>query len=450
MRADLIARYADERLPRYTSYPTAPHFTTEVGPAVYGGWLEALPADVAASLYLHVPFCRRMCWYCGCNTAVSLRDEPISAYVDALLTEIAMVRARLGREVDIAHVHFGGGTPTIVAPGDFARIMGAIDKAFRLRPEAEIAIEIDPRVLTAEMAATLGRCGVNRASLGVQSLDPAVQTAINRKQSFDETELAVDRLRAAGIAGINIDLIYGLPLQTVASCLDTVEACLALRPDRFAVFGYAHVPSFKKHQRRIDAATLPAGPGRHRQAEAIAGQLLAAGYRQIGLDHFALPTDAMATAADEGHLHRNFQGYTTDPAVALIGLGASAIGKLPQGYVQNEVVTRTYLSAIDEGRLATARGFALAGDDRLRAALIERVMCDFRVDIDAVCRGHGVTADRVADAWPELDRLAAEGAIRRDGSVVEVAPDARALVRVVAASFDAYRKTSARPHSPAL
>ena len=257
MRADLIARYADERLPRYTSYPTAPHFTAEVGPATYGGWLEALPADVAASLYLHVPFCRRMCWYCGCNTAVSLRDEPISAYMDALLAEIAMVRARLGREIDLAHVHFGGGTPTIVAPDDFARIMAAIDAAFRLRPEAEIAIEIDPRVLTAEMAAMLGRCGVNRASLGVQSLDPAVQAAINRRQSFDETALAVDRLRAAGIAGINIDLIYGLPLQTVASCLETVDACLTLRPDRFAVFGYAHVPAFKKHQRRIDAAPCP-------------------------------------------------------------------------------------------------------------------------------------------------------------------------------------------------
>ena len=450
MRADLIARYADERLPRYTSYPTAPHFAAEVGSATYGGWLEALPGDVAASLYLHVPFCRRMCWYCGCNTAVSLRDEPISTYADALLAEIAMVRARLGREIALAHVHFGGGTPTIVAPDDFARITAAIDAAFRLRPEAEIAIEIDPRVLTGEMAAMLGRCGVNRASLGVQSLDPAVQAAINRKQSFDETALAVDRLCAAGIAGINIDLIYGLPLQTVASCLETVDACLTLRPDRFAVFGYAHVPTFKKHQRRINAATLPAGQDRHRQAEAIAGRLVATGYRQIGLDHFALPTDAMAIAADEGRLHRNFQGYTTDPAAALIGLGASAIGKLPQGYVQNEVVTRTYLSAIHEGRLATAKGFALGGDDRLRAALIERVMCDFRVDIDAVCRGYGVTADHVADAWPELERLAAEGAIHREGSVLEVAPDARALVRVVAASFDAYRKTSARPHSPAL
>jgi len=305
-------------------------------------------------------------------------------------------------------------------------------------------------VLTAEMAAMLGQCGINRASLGVQSLDPAVQAAINRKQGYDETALAVDRLRAAGIAGINIDLIYGLPLQTVASCLATVDACLALEPDRFAVFGYAHVPSFKKHQRRIDAAGLPGGADRHRQAEAIAERLVAAGYRRIGLDHFALPTDAMAVAADEGRLHRNFQGYTTDPAAALIGLGASAIGRLPQGYVQNEVVTRTYLAAIREGRLATAKGFALRGDDRLRAALIERVMCDFRVDIDAVCRGYGVTADRVADAWPELDRLAAEGAIRRQGGVVEIAPDARALVRVVAASFDAYRKASARPHSPAL
>ncbi len=214
MRSDLIARYADERLPRYTSYPTAPHFTADIGPDVYGDWLAALPAHAVGSLYVHVPFCRRMCWYCGCNTAVSQRDEPIAAYMGSLSDEIAMVSARIGRPLDVAHLHFGGGTPTIVGPDDFRRVMDTIRQAFALRDDAEIAIEIDPRTLTAAMAEALGAGGVTRASLGVQTLDPDVQAAINRRQGFDRTREAIDRLRAAGIAAINIDLIYGLPRQT--------------------------------------------------------------------------------------------------------------------------------------------------------------------------------------------------------------------------------------------
>jgi oxygen-independent coproporphyrinogen-3 oxidase len=223
----------------------------------------------------------------------------------------------------------------------------------------------------------------------VQSLDATVQAAINRRQSIDETALAVDRLRAAGVGGINIDLIYGLPHQTAASCVATGEACLALRPDRFSVFGYAHVPGFKRHQRKIDEAALPDGPARGAQADAITEVLEAAGYRRIGLDHFALPHDELAIAAGSGSLHRNFQGYTTDDADVLIGLGASAIGRLPQGYVQNAAVTRDYLAVPAAGGLATVRGFALAPDDRLRAALIERLMCDFRVDVAEICGRHG-------------------------------------------------------------
>jgi oxygen-independent coproporphyrinogen-3 oxidase len=261
----------------------------------------------------------------------------------------------------------------------------------------------------------------------------------------------VERLRAAGVNGINIDLIYGLPHQTVESCLATVDQCVTLKPDRFSVFGYAHVPGFKKHQRRIDATALPGGAERAAQAEAIAARLEDAGYRRIGLDHFARPGDAMAVAGGAGGLHRNFQGYTTDPADTLIGFGASAIGRLPQGYVQNAAVTRDYLAAIGAGRLATARGFALSGDDRLRADLIERLMCDFRVDMDDVCRRHGMARAVLADALPDLDRLAAEGVIHRDGGRIELAADALALVRAVAAAFDAYRSGGAgRTHAPAL
>jgi oxygen-independent coproporphyrinogen-3 oxidase len=391
-----------------------------------------------------------MCWYCGCNTVVTQRDEPIEAYLAALRHEIALVGAALSSPLSVAHLHFGGGTPTIVNPRDLVELMDVLRSTFAIRDDAEIAVEIDPRTLTTGMAATLGKIGVTRASLGVQSLDPTVQQAINRVQSFDETAVAAERLRRAGVRGINVDLIYGLPHQTVASAVATVETILALQPDRFSVFGYAHVPSFKHHQRKIDAAALPNGPERHAQSEAIAARLVEAGYVRIGIDHFALPGDPMTRAQAERRLHRNFQGYTTDAADALIGLGASAIGRLPQGYVQNEVLIGAYVSDASSGQLATAKGFAFRRDDRLRGELIERLMCDFRVDLDAVCERYGEPLDRLTGVGADLDRFAAEGLIRREGGVIELEPEARSLVRAVAASFDAYLPQSTRTHSPAV
>ncbi len=450
MRPDLIARYADQRLPRYTSYPTAPHFSPGVGPDTYAGWLAATPAGTPASLYVHVPFCRRMCWYCGCNTAVTLRDEPIAAYGDRLKAEIGRIGQHLGKRLPVVHLHFGGGTPTIMAPDLFRALMALLHETFDFGASAERAIEIDPRTLTRDMVDVLATSGINRASLGVQSLDPVVQKAINRVQTYEETAAAVTWLRDAGIAGINLDLIYGLPHQTVASSIETVNECLALRPDRIAVFGYAHVPSFKKHQRRIDTATLPGGEERNTQAEAIGETLKAAGYRQIGIDHYAHPDDSLAVAQGEGRLHRNFQGYTTDPAKLLIGFGASAIGRLPQGYVQNDPVVRGYSEMIAAGGLATVKGYALTDDDRLRADLIERLMCDFRVDVDAVCRRHGRTAETLGDALARIDAMEADGIVRRTDGVIEIAPDAQALARAVAATFDAYLPNSTRVHSPAL
>ena len=331
MRPDLAACYGQERLPRYTSYPTAPHFSGSIGPETYAQWLKAIPRAATASLYLHVPFCRSMCWYCGCHTTIARRDEPISAYAAALRCELDLVSRRIERRIKVDHIHFGGGTPTIMAPELFVDLIGAIRHAFFVLSSAEIAVEIDPRTLTARMVDALGLAGVNRASLGVQSFDPVVQRAINRVQSFEETAEAVTSLRRAGIAGINFDLIYGLPYQTVASCLDTVRRSVELRPDRFSVFGYAHVPTFKKYQRKIAEAWLPDSLERLDQSYAIANALKEAGYLQIGLDHFALPGDAMAVAQRDGTLRRNFQGYTTDTSNLLLGFGASAIGHLPQG-----------------------------------------------------------------------------------------------------------------------
>ncbi|WP_376986484.1 oxygen-independent coproporphyrinogen III oxidase [Bosea sp. R86505] len=442
--------YLDERLPRYTSYPTAPHFAGDVDGDCYGDWLSSLPSDAKGSLYLHVPFCRSMCWYCGCHTTVALRDPPIGAYLAVLRQEIEAVAARLTTPLDVRHVHFGGGTPTILAPKDFVDLIALLREHFCLHRDAEIAVEIDPRHLSPAMVEALREAGVNRASLGVQSFDPDVQRAINRVQSVDRTAAVIAQLREAGIGGVNLDLIYGLPRQSTASCIETVEHCLAMAPDRFSIFGYAHVPDFKKHQQRIALADLPDGAARHEQAEAMAQHLVAAGYVRIGLDHFARPGDEMAQALGSGQLRRNFQGYTTDGCEALIGFGASAIGRLPQGYVQNEVVTGRYGERVREGGLATVRGYRLSDDDRLRADLIERLMCDLSVDVEAVCARHGADPEELAPSFARLAPLVQDGMVQRDGAVIRMPDRARLLVRKVASAFDAHIDQPARRYSRAV
>jgi len=391
-----------------------------------------------------------MCWYCGCNTTIARRAEPVAEYLAALRSEIDMVAYHTAGPLRVSHVHFGGGTPTIVSPAQFAELMKLLREKFTLLPGAEVAIEIDPRTLTREMIRELGASGVTRASLGVQSFDPAVQQAINRIQSFEDTATAVEGLRKAGVGGINFDLIYGLPNQTVASCFDTVQKCLQLRPDRLSVFGYAHVPTFKKHQRKIDEAVLPDGANRHLQANMIACSLTNAGYRQIGLDHFALPGDDLVAAQAAGTLHRNFQGYTTDTSDVLVGFGASAIGRLDQGYVQNDAATRSYCTQIGRGDLATRKGYALSDDDRLRADIIERIMCDFRVDLQQVCTRHGTTPAAVLQSASRLHTLMADGIVDLEGAVLSVRDDARHLVRSVAYAFDAYIGTSGPVYSRAV
>ena len=449
-RSDLNSRYGEERLPRYTSYPTAPHFSGAITQQTYRGWLESIPQQRTVSLYLHIPFCQSMCWYCGCNTTIAKRNEPVAEYLEALRREIGMVADRVAGRLPVGQVHFGGGTPTIMTPAQFAELMELLQRRFTILPDAEVAIEIDPRTLTRDMIHELGASGVTRASLGVQSFDPTVQQAIHREQSFDATATAAEGLRAAGVSGINFDLIYGLPYQTVGSCADTVRQCLELRPDRLSVFGYAHVPTFKTHQRKIDEIVLPDGAERYLQANTIASSLVAAGYRQIGLDHFALPEDSLTTAQAAGCLHRNFQGYTTDTSDVLIGFGASAIGRLDQGYVQNDPMTRSYCTQINGGDLATRKGYALTADDRLRADIIERVMRDFRVDLQQISARHGTTPDALLRSATRLPALMADGIAHLDGPVLSIADDARHLVRSVASVFDAYLGASGPVYSRAV
>lgn len=433
---ETFARYAAMRVPRYTSYPTAPNFSAAIGKVEYRRWLQSLLVDEPVSIYLHIPFCRQMCWYCGCHTSVTRRHAPVSRYVSTLIREIGLVASKVESRLTVGHLHWGGGSPTLLTAGDVDLIDSALRENFNIDRMAENAVEIDPRTLTPELASAFARARVNRASLGVQSFDPKVQEAINREQSIETTATAVRLLRQSGIAGINLDLIYGLPFQTITSCLDTVEQALRLEPDRFAVFGYAHVPSFKPHQRKIDQSALPGPSERHEQAQAISWKLTEAGYRQIGLDHFALPGDRLASASEAGTLHRNFQGYTTDACKILLGFGASAIGRLPQGSVQNATAIPDYERSIAAGDLATARGCLLSKEDQRRGAIIEALMCNFKVELDRV------------DG--RLSRLEGDGLIRRSGDFIEVVEEARPLVRTVAAAFDAYLPDSGATHAVAI
>lgn len=450
MPSGAIAKYSNERVPRYTSYPTAPHFAATVDAHAYREWMSRLPDAARLSLYLHIPFCRSLCWYCGCHTVVAGDRAAIDRYLAALEGEISLVAGILKSRQKVAHVHWGGGTPTIVGPEAFGRVMRLIRRSFDFEPGAEIAVEIDPRRLDDATAATLAQSGVTRASLGVQSFDPVVQRAVNRVQSLAQTQAAAAMLRSAGISALNIDLLYGLPRETAESCRETAAAALTLAPDRLAVFGYAHVPQLKPHQQRLDAAALPGAAERWRQEQAIAETLLAAGYRRIGLDHYALPSDALARAQAAGRLRRNFQGYTDDPADALLGFGASAIGELPEGYVQNTPRIAKWIASIEAGEPATVRGIELGGEDRLRRDVIERLMCDLSVDVLATCRRHGAETTALDEPLARLRPLAADGVVCLKGSVVSVPEAARPLLRCIAAVFDAYLDPESGRHAVAV
>ncbi len=449
MTRTLIEKYGETRLPRYTSYPTAPLFSSDIGPGAYADWLRCVPSGESTSLYLHIPFCREMCWYCGCHTTITARDQPILDYLDVLQKEIRLVSQTRQDPLAIGEIHFGGGTPTIMTPDAFTTLIGVLRENVAIGSATRIAVEIDPRTLTAEMAGALGQSGVTRASLGVQSFDPVVQKAINRLQSAEMTAEAVSGLRANGIDAINFDLIYGLPFQTIRSCVETVEAAIEMRPDRFSVFGYAHVPGFKKHQRLIDETVLAGAQERNEQAEAIAAALVAAGYRRIGLDHFALPQDDLAIASESGRLHRNFQGYTTDECRTLIGLGASSIGRFAEGYVQNEVPLGLYAKRISEGALATTKGYAMTAEDRFRAEVIERLMCDFRADLSTIATSHGFAPKLLTDNNLRLRQLIDDGVVYLDADIVQVRDDNRFMIRAVASAFDAYFANAGRSFSKA-
>ncbi len=434
----LIAKYGG-RMPRYTSYPTAVQFSAAIGAADYHQWLARLGrANGAVSIYIHVPFCAQLCWYCGCHTKVVNSRAPIRAYVANLLAEIALVAAALSERLTVASVHFGGGTPNMLSSDELTAILGRLAENFDLAEEADIAVEIDPRLLSREWAAAAARAGVKRASLGVQDFCPEVQTAIHRVQSCETVARAMDALRAASVGSINLDLMVGLPRQSLSSLSATVAAAKSLAPDRLSLFGYAHVPWLKPHQKLINEADLPNARMRlmmQRQATAL---FEAAGFQRIGLDHFARPEDGLAGAVAEQRLRRNFQGYTSDAANVLLGFGASAIGRLPQAYVQNAADIAQWQSQVEAGALPVTRGVALGASDFFRAEIIERLMCDFHVDLAAVAARHGRTPVRLDRERAILAEMEVDGLVTLAGSVVDVTGEGRDFVRSVCAVFDRY------------
>ncbi len=438
---DLIVRY-DGKGPRYTSYPTADRFTTGFGPADYQAILHReAPGTVLKplSLYFHLPFCNTICYYCACNKVITKDRSQADTYIDHLVKEINLQADQLPHRARVWQLHFGGGTPTFLSDVQFERLMQAIRDRFDLQPGGEFSIEIDPRKVSTETVQLLARLGFNRMSVGVQDFNPAVQQAVNRIQSFGETRQVIEDARACGFRSVSIDLIYGLPRQTADSVSATIEQVLALRPDRLALYNYAHLPERFMPQRRIDPQELPSAQVK---LDILAGsirQLTDAGYVFIGMDHFALPDDELAVAQRRGRLHRNFQGYSTHADCDLMAFGVSAISKVGPTYCQNVKSLDDYYAVIDSGQLAVERGLLLNRDDLLRRSIIQSLMCQFELSFQPVEISYLIEFSQYfAEELADLARLAEDGLLSIEPDRIVVLPAGRLLVRSIAMVFDRY------------
>ncbi len=446
---DLIRKYSIPG-PRYTSYPPATKFTAELAPLR----LEAAIADDnraggPLSLYFHLPFCESRCWFCGCNTVITRRRESAAEYLDDLAREMRLTAARMDRARPVTQIHLGGGTPTFFPPEELRRLGALIREIFTVGPDCEFSVEIDPRRLTEAHVAALRDIGARRASLGVQDTNPRVQVAIHRIQPQQMNEAAFAWLRAAGFTSINVDLIHGLPLQTPQSFATTISDVLRLGPDRLSVFSYAHVPWIKPAQKIFDQRAQLPGPEERLAMAAVAHeQLTAAGYIDIGLDHFAKPDDELAVALREGTLHRNFQGYSTQGGASLYAFGVSAISSTPDSYRQNYKTVEEWRVALDAGQLPVERGLRLTAEDARRRVIIMRLMCDRRLDYHELSRELGLDFPAVyAAEIAALDDLEADGLLRRTPGGLEVARAGGPLLRVIAMRFDPTVSASALQHS---
>ena len=438
----------EARVPRYTSYPPATRFSPAIGAREAMSWIGQIAPGSRISLYVHIPFCSRLCWFCACRTQGTRTRGPLDAYLEHLQAEIGLLASAMPEGVTIEHLHWGGGTPTLLPPESLRALARAITERFPLAEGAQFSVEIDPNEVDDARLDALVEAGLNRASIGVQDFDPKIQETIGRIQSHETTRAVIEALRTRGIPSLNMDILYGLPHQSLERITDSVNKVLALRPDRVALYGYAHVPWMARRQSLIPTDALPTPQERLDLFERARGLFLAAGYEEIGIDHFALPDDGLARAQRAGTMRRNFQGYTEDGSEILIGLGASAISRYPQGYAQNAPATSEYQKAIASGALATARGHRFGEEDLIRGRMIEMLLCDFAIDLAQIAALPGAgpeTADRLLQ--PLLDEF--EGLVERTPERFVILPHARALARIIARRLDAY-EMRATGHSLAV
>lgn len=449
-KIEILRRYGlfDAKVPRYTSYPPANHFQSGEGNRHQTAWLEAVPEGSEVSLYVHIPFCKRLCWFCACRTQGTRTMRPVDAYIDILKRELEAVRNRLPGNVRMARLHLGGGTPTILAPQMMTDLLHTIFDTFATANGFEFSVEIDPTEAAEDLLEVLVQFGMNRASIGVQDFEPKVQEAIGRPQTLEQTTRVADHLRGNGVRSLNLDLLYGLPRQTASSFQKTLVHVAELEPDRLAIYGYAHVPWMSKRQVMIDEDQLPDSIARFRLAEQARQVFVGAGYRPIGIDHFAKPDDSLAVADENGTLRRNFQGYTDETAPTLIGFGASAISRFQQGYVQNAVATSAYQERVSETGFAGHKGYEMSARDNLIARMVEDLMCRFALNEDSLCRDHPdhaefihSTLDSLMQRYPDALSIGEKGVAMRDF--------ARPLARVVAKCVDDFSSVG-QAHSTAI
>ncbi len=444
---DLIRRY-DRAGPRYTSYPTAVQFHDGFAEQQYRDCAQQSNRDTPEgplSLYFHLPFCDTVCFYCGCNKVVTKDRSKADAYLQHVYREMAMQATLFssGRRVD--QLHWGGGTPTFISDQQMTELMHNTRRYFNLHDDdsGEYSIEIDPREVRAQTIALLRELGFNRMSLGVQDFDPAVQKAVNRIQSEQQTMAAIDAARQAGFKSISVDLIYGLPLQSVDSFSNTLDKIIRVAPERLSVFNYAHLPEMFKPQRRINIDELPSAAQKLDLLQYIIERLTAAGYIYIGMDHFARPDDELALAQSEGSLYRNFQGYSTHADCDLVAMGITALGQVGNSYSQNVKTLDEYYRLVDDGHLPVYRGVELSADDRLRRHIINRLMCDFCIDWNTLAEKYAIQVlEYFSVEWPELEAMQEDGLLSIDRNRLQVSPAGRLLIRNICMVFDKYLRGS--------
>lgn len=438
----------DARVPRYTSYPTAPHFKAGFGPETLANWISAIPSGNKVSLYVHIPFCRRLCWFCACRTQGTSTAEPVVAYLNSLKSELATIKSYLAPGIEIEHLHWGGGTPTLLQPEMIGDLTDAILNTMPLAQDAQFSVEIDPSEIDDGRLDALAAAGMNRASIGVQDFDPMIQEVIGRPQSYEITKDAVDGLRARGIDSLNMDILYGLPHQNTARITDSVEKLISLGPDRVALFGYAHVPWMARRQTLIPTEALPSAEERLELFNTARDLFVASGYDEIGIDHFALPSDGLAKAHKAGTMKRNFQGYTEDVSEVLMGVGASSIARYPQGYVQNQPATAKYQAAARDGLLSAAKGHVFGGDDIARGRVIEELLCYFRADLAALADEQSLPLETIL-GWVDGLETSMPGTTELVENVLSIRDESRPLARIIARHFDAYEMNESG-HSQAV